>query len=95
MQSREANIVVINPDPEQGGGYYTGLHYFVKKASGKNAYGGSVPIWVFGDLPSKVKSETDKITSDMEKHRALILEIEQEVKSLSSEMGKVICISEK
>ena len=95
QQTREANIVVINPQPKYSGGYYMGLHYFVKKASGKNAYGGSVPIWVFGDLPPKVKSETDKITSDMEKHRARILEIEQEVKSLSSEMGKVICIPEK
>ncbi len=95
QQTREANIVVINPQPKYSGGYYMGLHYFVKKASGKNAYGGSVPIWVFGDLPPKVKGETDKITSDMEKHRTRILEIEQEVKSLSSEMGKVVCIPEK
>ena len=95
QQTREANIVVLNPQPKYSGGYYMGLHYFVKKASGKNAYGGSVPIWVFGDLPPKVKSETDTITSDMEKSRTRILEIEQEVKSLSSEMGKVICIPEK
>ena len=95
MQTKETVIIILNPKTMSSGAYYTGSHYFVKKASGKNAYGGSVPIWVFGDLPPKVKSETDAITSNMEKYRARILEIEQEVKFLSSEMGKVICIPEK
>lgn len=46
----EGNIVVINP-VENGitSNYYSGNHLFVRKTIGQNAFGASVPIYVYED----------------------------------------------
>ena len=53
----DSNLLVLNPnEPLIQAGYYTGgIHYFLGKRYGKNAFGQPVPLWVYGDEPQELK----------------------------------------
>jgi hypothetical protein len=50
-------VPVLNPnEPLIRTGYYTGgIHYFLGKRYGRNAFGQPVPLWVYGDEPQELK----------------------------------------
>lgn len=67
----EGNIQVINPYQEGiHGRQYNGMHYFFRKTSGKNTFGVSVPVWVYGGIPPDMKQEAQN-------YKNLLCEIER------------------
>lgn len=59
---QESNITVLNPNQQRivPSHYTGGLHYFIRKDSGPNAFGASVPVWVYGDRPANLKSAENR-----------------------------------
>jgi len=55
---RKASIVVENYDQRRlmGGQYYACQHNYLRKETGKNGFGGSVPVWVYGAAPEVQKA---------------------------------------
>ncbi len=45
------NKIASNARDEFGDSFYSEKHRFIKKSWGKNAFGGDVPVWVYGDIP--------------------------------------------
>lgn len=63
----ERNIVVVNPKNSLNSeNFYLGKHFFLKKETGKNAFGADVPVWIFGDPPPEV---TETLAQVEEMHR--------------------------
>lgn len=63
----EANLVVMSPDPEglSSGVYYVGTHAFVRTSTGTNAFGGPVPVSVYGPIPRAASDRQSAVQQDI------------------------------
>lgn len=59
----EGNLMVLNPDPDGilGGLRYDGIHAFLRTQEASNAFGGTVPVSVYGEIPSSTQSRIDDL----------------------------------
>lgn len=63
---QKSNIYVVNPKTPFNNLYYKGEHYFLKKGTGTNAFGAKVPVWIYGDMPSKSKERRKELIAELE-----------------------------
>jgi len=84
-QLEKGNIIVKNPEKDKiNYNYYaSGVHYFIKKSYGKNAFGVDVPVFIYGDIPNIVAQR--KINS----LRKDIADIENQLVSLKEQKRKL------
>ncbi len=63
----EANLVVMSPDPESlsSGVYYLGTHAFVRTSTGTNAFGGPVPVSVYGPVSRAASDRQSELQQDI------------------------------
>ena len=56
-QNVEGNLVVLNPnlDGIRGGVRYDATHAFVQTERGTNAFGATVPVLIYGDIPASTR----------------------------------------
>ena len=66
---KDTNIVVKLNEPYNGQKYYTGVHSFLEKRTGKNAFGKQVPVLVYGNSNSSVAKQF----RELREHRSIVL----------------------
>jgi hypothetical protein len=60
--TKDGHVHIINAPKESIiGSTYIGQRYYIEKRTGKNGFGAAVPVYVFGDAPSKALTLTAQI----------------------------------
>lgn len=70
--AQEANLRIDNANCKPPfftgvGGFYGGQHYFRGTSTGTNRLGGTVPIYLYGDIPPDVQAKRDASTAQFER----------------------------
>ena len=87
-QFEKTNIAVLNPKPLRNPTYYHGNHYFLGKTTSKNAFGASVPLWVFGGMKKDIKTKVKPIIEKYSKLRDRITKFKSERKEINDKLSK-------
>jgi hypothetical protein len=86
---KDASVVVRNPSVEVAVGfYYTGTHYFIERKEGKNAFGGTVPVWVYGDLTVEQQAASTEANAEIERVAKTSVLVQNQLRELLDEIRK-------
>ena len=70
---QNCNLIIVNPmkDRDYGHHYGPALHYFKEKKYSKNAFGGQVPVFVFGGPPADLDKAINKYNALVDRINSL------------------------
>jgi len=88
----DTTIIILNPPPLDNPVYYVGINYFREKRHGKNVFGASVPILVFGDMKREIKAKVEPTMQRYSKLRQELKQLKNDREEIADKLSRAVGI---